>query len=117
MVDAAVERLVDGVLADVPTQLRDACDRAGILSGLHSIGACSLALLGSVLNEDYAEVKAAVAGSSKPAFVAMLKVAMLRRRCGMTARARRTRGMTRPRHRQGCVRLPNLLSQRRHSWS
>ena len=42
MVDAAVEGLVDSVLADVPAELRDACDRAGILSGLHSVGAGSL---------------------------------------------------------------------------
>jgi|Transcript_20577 hypothetical protein len=76
MVDAAVEGLVDSVLADVPAELRDACDRAGILSGLHSVGAGSLATLGSMLNEDYAEVKAAVVASSKPAFVAMLKKAM-----------------------------------------
>ena len=78
LVDAAVERLVDGVLAEVPAALRDACDRAGILQGLHSVGACDLATLGSMLAEDYGEVKAAVVGSSKPAFVAMLKATMNR---------------------------------------
>ena len=76
MVDAAVEELVDGVLASVPAPLREACDRAGILQGLGELGACDLGTLGSMLDEDYAEVKAAVIDASKPAFVATLKAAI-----------------------------------------
>ena len=52
-----VEELVDGVLAAVPAVLRETCDRDGILSGLQSVGACSVATLRSLLEVDYAEVK------------------------------------------------------------
>jgi hypothetical protein len=78
MVDADVERLVDGVLAEAPAPLREVCDRAGILSGLLRIGAGDLNTLGSLLENDYAEVKEAVATSSRPAFVAALKRAVER---------------------------------------
>ena len=76
MVDAAVERLVDEMLAEAPAAVREASDRAGILRGLYDIGACNLATLGSLLSEDYAEVKTAVVNSTKPGFVSMLAAAM-----------------------------------------
>ena len=69
-------QLVDCVLDNVPTPLREACDRAGILAGLNSIGACSMSVLRALLEQDYAEVKAAISTAAKPAFVATLKEAV-----------------------------------------
>eukprot|EP00966_Prymnesium_polylepis_P113485 2624075-Prymnesium_polylepis.1 len=71
--DEGVVQIVDDVLASVPELLRNQCDRDGIVAGLLSIGIRSVELLRSMLDEDYATVKAAVISSSKPSFVAMLK--------------------------------------------
>ena len=75
MVGEDVEELVDTVLAEVPSGLRDACDRVGILAGLQTAGALSVPMLTNMLAEDYAEVKAAIGTAAKPAFVATLKAA------------------------------------------
>ena len=45
MVGEDVEEIVDKVLASVPAQLRDACDRDGILAGLKEAGAVDVPLL------------------------------------------------------------------------
>ena len=74
---AEVEEIVDGVLASVPELLRSVCDRDGILSGLLSYGACSIPALHSSFDADYAGVKSAIGSAAKPAFVAMLKLAVV----------------------------------------
>ena len=74
----AVEQLVDDVLDAVPKPLREACDRYGILAGLDRVGACSVPMLRTLLEQDYADVKAEIGGAAKPAFVATLKVAVLK---------------------------------------
>ena len=74
----AVEQLVDDVLDAVPKPLREACDRDGILAGLDRVGACSVPMLRTLLEQDYADVKAEIGGAAKPAFVATLKVAVLK---------------------------------------
>ena len=76
MLGEDVEELVDTVLASVPSALRDACDRVGILSGLLGVGAVNVQTLTDMFTEDYAEVKAAIGSAAKPAFVATLKAAL-----------------------------------------
>jgi hypothetical protein len=68
---------VDDVLAGLPTSLREACDRAGILDGLQTVGACSVPLLCALLEGDYAAVKSAIGTAAKAAFVVLLKGAVL----------------------------------------
>ena len=75
--DDEVEEIVDGVLASVPELLSNVCDRDGILSGLLSYGACSVAALHSSFDADYAGVKSAIGSAAKPALVAMLKSAVV----------------------------------------
>ena len=72
-----VEQLVEQVLADVPAVLREMCDRNGILDGLQQLGACTVPLLRELMETDYADVKAAIGAAAKPAFVAMLKKALI----------------------------------------
>ena len=76
--ETAVEKLVDSVLADAPAPLREACDRAGIIAGLDSVGAYSVSVLRSLLEQDYAGVKAAIGPAVKAAYVASLKEAVLK---------------------------------------
>lgn len=72
-----IEQLVDSVLGTVPSALRTVCDRSGILAGLESVGAVDVMMLRSLMEQDYVEVKTAIGGSAKAAFVARLKEAVL----------------------------------------
>tara|TARA_B110001452_G_scaffold2365_1_gene2024 strand:- start:57 stop:227 length:171 start_codon:yes stop_codon:yes gene_type:complete len=48
------------VLAHVPEALSSTCDRAAILSGLDPVGACSVPVLRTLVEQDYDSVKQAV---------------------------------------------------------
>ena len=74
-----VAELVDSVLDRVPEPLSSCCDRAAILSGLDAAGACSVPMLRTLMEEDYDEVKQALAVPvAKAAFVAALKQGQVR---------------------------------------
>ena len=66
--------LVDGVLANAPAALREACSCRGILARLETVGAYDVPTL---LEHDYAEVKLSISGAALPAFVSRLKEAVL----------------------------------------
>ena len=48
------------MLAHVPEALSSTCDRAAILSGLDPVGACSVPVLRTLVEQDYDSVKQAV---------------------------------------------------------
>ena len=68
---AMVERVVDSVLESLPEQLRILCDRSGILVALEGMGAISLPLLSTLMEEDYISAELArtrEAGCSERSF-------------------------------------------------